>query len=157
MMGNCKVCCEKRFDMDIHGNICRRCRNPQKAKIFSASNHMDPGPSIQELARTNPRTVVSSGRMIISSVCSCVLCLLIWLRHMSWCKHGWWKEVNRNTLAIAAVFVENICTQNCRKTQFTSWKRQCSWSITKHSRTGRWKHHLTILARTTWKKRMTQE
>ena len=52
-MGECKLCCEKWFDMDVRDDICRRCRNPDKAKVFSAANHMNPGPSIQELARTH--------------------------------------------------------------------------------------------------------
>jgi hypothetical protein len=54
IMEECIVCCEKWFDMDINdGGICRRCRNPEKAKILSESNHLNPGPNIQELACTH--------------------------------------------------------------------------------------------------------
>ena len=34
-MEECKICCEKWFDMNVdHDGICRRCRNPEKAKSF---------------------------------------------------------------------------------------------------------------------------
>jgi hypothetical protein len=86
-MGECKLCCEKWFDMDVHDDVCRRCRNPNKAKVFSAANHMNPGPSIQELARTHgmkvPEPLSQVEEMMISPVYSCILCLLIQRRYMS--------------------------------------------------------------------------
>src|SRR5271169_6712965 len=48
------MCCEKWFDMKVNSDgICQRCQNPQKASLFSESNHLNPGPSIQELAQTH--------------------------------------------------------------------------------------------------------
>src|SRR5271169_1161106 len=50
----CIICCEKWFDMKVNNaGICQRCQNPQKASLFSESNHLNPGPSIQELAQTH--------------------------------------------------------------------------------------------------------
>ena len=72
-MGECMKCCEKWFDMDIndHG-MCRRCRNSKKPEFFSELNHMNPGPSIQELARTHgmrvPEPLSQVEEMMISPV-----------------------------------------------------------------------------------------
>src|SRR6266496_5127007 len=72
-MEECIICCEKWFDMDINDDgICRRCRNPEKAKLFSNLNHLNPGPSIQELACTHgmkiPEPLSQVEEMMISPV-----------------------------------------------------------------------------------------
>ena len=58
--------------MDVEDGICRRCRNVEKAKVFCHLNHMDPGPSIQQLARTNgmkvPEVLSQVEEMMISPV-----------------------------------------------------------------------------------------
>ena len=47
-MDECIVCCEKWFDMKVNdAGICRRCQNPEKAKLYQESNHLNPCPSIQ--------------------------------------------------------------------------------------------------------------
>ena len=81
-MEECILCREKWFDMDVNPeDICRRCRNPDKAKVFSAANHMNPGPSIQELARIHgmkvPEPLSQVEEMMISPVYSYILYLLI--------------------------------------------------------------------------------
>ena len=79
-MEECIMCCEKWFDMDIDNDgICRRCRNPEKAKVFSELNHLNPGPSIQELACTQgmkvPEPLSQVEKMIISHVYLGVFCI----------------------------------------------------------------------------------
>jgi hypothetical protein len=69
----CGICCEKWFDMDVDARgICRRCRNPGKAEVFSASNHMNRGLIIQALARAHgmkvPEVLSQVEEMMISPV-----------------------------------------------------------------------------------------
>lgn len=69
--------------MDVNRDgICRRCRSEKKALVYSESNKMNPGPSIQEIARTRgmkvPESLSQIEEMMISPVYSdCVVCLLI--------------------------------------------------------------------------------
>ena len=72
-MDKCRICCEKWFDMDVDTRgICRRCRNSGKAEVFSSSNHMNPGMSIQALARAHgmkvPEILSQVEEMMISPV-----------------------------------------------------------------------------------------
>jgi hypothetical protein len=71
-MEECNSCREKWFDMDVHDGVCRRCRKPDKANLFSDTNHMDPGPSIQQLAHENglkvPELLSQVEEMMISPV-----------------------------------------------------------------------------------------
>src|SRR5436190_21441717 len=71
-MDGCGSCCEKWFSMDVKNDICTRCRNAKKAEVFCHSNHMDPGPSIQQLARDNgmkvPEVLSQVEEMMISPV-----------------------------------------------------------------------------------------
>jgi ATP-dependent DNA helicase PIF1 len=71
-MQECNRCREKWFDMDVRNSICQRCRNPNKANVFSDTNHMDPGPSIQQLALENglkvPEPLSQVEEMMISPV-----------------------------------------------------------------------------------------
>ena len=69
----CRICCEKWFDMKVNNTgICRRCQNPQKAALFSKLNHINPGPSIQELASSHgpkvPEPLSQVEEMMISPV-----------------------------------------------------------------------------------------
>jgi len=49
-MEECIFCREKWFNMDVSPEgICRRCKNAAKLNVYSESNNMNPGPSIQEL------------------------------------------------------------------------------------------------------------
>jgi len=52
-MEECNNCHERWFDMNIDATtgLCSQCRNQNRAKLFNADNFMDPGPSVQELAR----------------------------------------------------------------------------------------------------------
>jgi hypothetical protein len=66
--------------MDINdGGICWRCRNSDKFKLPSELNHLNPGLSIQELARTHgmkvPEPLSQVEEMMISPVCLCVFCI----------------------------------------------------------------------------------
>jgi len=48
----CKNCGERWFDMSLNGDgVCKRCRQKGKANLFTKQNNLDPGESIQELAR----------------------------------------------------------------------------------------------------------
>ncbi len=82
-MEECKICCEKWFDINVdHEGICRRCRRENTAQnnrqnninVYSESNNMDPGPSIQEIARTRgmkvPEPLSQVEEMMISPVYS---------------------------------------------------------------------------------------
>ena len=69
----CRICCEKWFDMKVNNTgICRRCQNPQKAALFSELNQLNPGPSIQELASSHglkvPEPLSQVEEMMISPV-----------------------------------------------------------------------------------------
>ena len=52
--------------------IYNRCQNPEKAKLFRESNHLNPGPSIQELTHIHGMKISESlsqvEEMMISSV-----------------------------------------------------------------------------------------
>ena len=74
-MDECGMCCEKWFDMDVDASgICRRCRNlkPAKKGTLSDTNHMNPGLSIQALARVHemkvPEVLSQVEEMMISPV-----------------------------------------------------------------------------------------
>lgn len=71
-MDECASCCERWFEMDVKDRLCRRCMKPEKAKVFCNLNHMDPGPSIQELARAHemkvPEVLTQVKEMMISPV-----------------------------------------------------------------------------------------
>jgi len=71
-MDECGSCREKWFGMDVKDGICGRCSEVKRAERFCGLNHMDPGPSIQQLARDNgmkvPEVLSQVEEMMISPV-----------------------------------------------------------------------------------------
>lgn len=60
-MEECNYCHEKWFDMNVNEDgICRRCIKENNIRIFDESNHLNPGPSIQELAAVHGLKVPES-------------------------------------------------------------------------------------------------
>ena len=71
-MEECATCREKWFDMNIKEGVCRRCSNLKNPLAFHEINRMNPGPSIQELARMHgmkvPEQLSQVEEMMISPV-----------------------------------------------------------------------------------------